>query len=268
MKLFLSWSGERSRRVAELIGEWISGVIQQIDPWISSEMDRGAIWFSEIGSAINTVSNGVVCLTRENLTAPWILFEAGALARNFGSNRVCTFLIDVKPKDISDPLAQFNHTFSTRDSMFQLAKTLNERLNEGKLADAKLQKEFDLHWDLFESGFQEIITETREGEKPPKKSEREILNDIADMLQSVNRKVNLLADLPFVRSGENYFRTTIRKDALDARSDLWRRVLQKQMLDYLRNQDPQEQPEIHRTEILGIQSSEETDTKNNPDDKT
>lgn len=195
MKLFLSWSGERSRRVAELIGDWISGVIQQIEPWISSEMDRGTVWFPEIGKALDSVDNGIVCLTRENLTAPWILFEAGALARNFGSNRVCTFLIDVNPSDVSDPLAQFNHTIPDQKSMLQLAKTLNERLNEGKLSDEKLQKEFDLHWNLFESGFAKIMEETQEGKKPPKKSEQEILRDLVDSVQRLERRMQTALDV-------------------------------------------------------------------------
>lgn len=195
MKLFFSWSGERSHKVAELIGEWISGVIQQIEPWISSEMDRGAVWFSEIGKALDSVNNGIVCLTRENLTAPWILFEAGALARNFGSNRVCTFLIDVNPSDISDPLAQFNHTIPNKESLFQLAKTLNERLEGTKLSDEKLQKEFDLHWNLFESGFAKIMEETQEGKKPPKKSEQEILRDLVDSVQRLERRMQTALDV-------------------------------------------------------------------------
>lgn len=264
MKLFLSWSGERSHRVAELIGEWISGVIQKIRPWISSEVDRGTIWFSEIGAALNEVHDGIVCLTRENLNAPWILFEAGALARNFGSNRVCTFLIDVQAKDVSEPLSQFNHTLPTKESMLQLAKTLNERLNEDKLSDAKLKREFDLHWDLFESEFRKILEETKEGEKkPPRKGDHEILNDIVTMLQSVNRKVNLLAELPFMQQGGANFHATMRDDV---RNDIRTRVARQQVLEYLRNHSFEEQPRISHRENLGEPNAEEIDTQKEPDD--
>lgn len=193
---------------------------------------RGSIWFSEIGAAINSVNNGIVCLTKENLTAPWILFEAGALARNFGSNRVCTFLIDVKPKDVSDPLAQFNHTLPTKESMFQLVKTLNERLEGSKLSDTMLQREFDLNWNLFESEFQKIMTETREGEKPPEKSEREILNDIVDLLQGVNRKVNAFADLPFMLQREYDFYFPRKKVTFD---EAQRLATAKRLFDLLQN---------------------------------
>jgi hypothetical protein len=36
---------------------------------------------------------GIVCLTAENLTAPWIMFESGALAKKLGKTRLGPVLI-------------------------------------------------------------------------------------------------------------------------------------------------------------------------------
>ena len=36
MKIFISWSGERSQKIAELFKDWIQCVIQAAKPWISS----------------------------------------------------------------------------------------------------------------------------------------------------------------------------------------------------------------------------------------
>ncbi|HHQ6082069.1 TPA: TIR domain-containing protein, partial [Enterobacter hormaechei subsp. steigerwaltii] len=111
MKVFISWSGQRSKVVAEIFSDWLKCVIQASQPWISTrDIDRGAIWFSEINDKLKDVSVGVVCLTQENKNKPWILFETGALAKGLTTNRVCTFLIDLNPEDLQDPLAQFNHT--------------------------------------------------------------------------------------------------------------------------------------------------------------
>ena len=89
MRVFLSWSGERSRRVAELLDDWLQCVIQAADPWMSSkDIDRGALWFSEITDQLANTAIGVVCLTKENKNKPWILFESGALAKGISSNRV------------------------------------------------------------------------------------------------------------------------------------------------------------------------------------
>jgi hypothetical protein len=49
MKIFVSWSGKRSKAVAELMSDWLKCVIQASQPWISTrDIDRGAIWFSGI----------------------------------------------------------------------------------------------------------------------------------------------------------------------------------------------------------------------------
>ena len=42
MKVFISWSGERSRKVAELLDEWLQCVIQAVKPFMSSKgIERG-----------------------------------------------------------------------------------------------------------------------------------------------------------------------------------------------------------------------------------
>ena len=106
MKVFLSWSGPRSKAVAELLNDWLRCVLQACKPWISSrDIDRGALWFSEISGQLSDTGIGIVCLTSDNKSKPWILFEAGALAKGLSHVRVCTLLIDLKPSDIEDSLA-------------------------------------------------------------------------------------------------------------------------------------------------------------------
>ena len=86
MKVFLSWSGERSKAVAELLNNWLCCVIQAARPWISTrDIDRGALWFSEINEQLQDTSVGIICLTQENKNKPWILFEAGALTKGLST---------------------------------------------------------------------------------------------------------------------------------------------------------------------------------------
>ena len=82
MKVFISWSGERSRSIAEALREWLPDVIQAVKPWLSAEdIDKGARWSSDLAHELEDAHVGVICLTPENLEEPWIHFEAGALSK-------------------------------------------------------------------------------------------------------------------------------------------------------------------------------------------
>ena len=71
MKIFISWSGERSQKIAELFKDWIQCVIQAAKPWISShDVDRGALWYTEISKTLADSQFGILCLTPENKTEP------------------------------------------------------------------------------------------------------------------------------------------------------------------------------------------------------
>ena len=170
MKVFLSWSGERSKQVALLLNNWLCCVIQAARPWISSkDIDRGSLWFSEINDQLKDTSVGIICLTQENKNRPWILFEAGALAKGLSTARVCTLLIDLEPKDIEDPLAQFNHTFPKKENMIELVRTLNNSLGSNGLDPRVLDQVFDTYWPQFEEGFTSIIESTQPQDKTQSK---------------------------------------------------------------------------------------------------
>ncbi|MCW2484826.1 toll-Interleukin receptor [Candidatus Symbiopectobacterium sp. NZEC127] len=191
VKLFLSWSGERSRKVAELLDEWVQCVIQACEPWMSSKnIDRGALWFTEISSQLHTSTIGVICLTKENREKPWILFEAGALAKGLSSNRVCTFLIDLEPTDVGNPLAQFNHTLPTKDGIYSLISTVNSSLGELRLKDQVIESVFETYWPQFESKFQDILSFTDDNtSSTPVRTENDMLSEILQTMRNIDRRV-------------------------------------------------------------------------------
>jgi hypothetical protein len=190
MKVFISWSGDRSRKVAELLDDWIQCVIQAVNPWMSSkDIDRGALWFTEITDQLSNTSIGVVCLTKENKNKPWILFESGALAKGLTSNRVCTFLIDLAPTDLENPLAQFNHTFPTRDSMWELVRTINLSLKEDALKESVLLKVYETYWPQFERDFREIIGTTEEAPVIEERKENDIILDVLSTVRMMEKRL-------------------------------------------------------------------------------
>lgn len=190
MKVFVSWSGQRSKVVAELISDWIKCVLQASQPWISTrDIDKGAIWFSEISDQLKDTAAGIVCLTQENKNKPWILFETGALAKGLSTNRVCTFLIDLQSSDIEDPLAQFNHTFPERTSMWGLICSLNSCLELHRLDERILRQVFDTYWPQFEQRFAAAIEETPQAANVEPRSEQSILAEILSNTRSLSNRV-------------------------------------------------------------------------------
>lgn len=194
MKVFISWSGNRSKDVAILLSDWIKCVIQATRPWISTrDIDRGALWFTEIGDQLRDTSVGIVCLTQENKNKPWILFETGALAKGLSSNRVCTFLVDLKPEDLVDPLAQFNHTMPNKDSMWELVRTLNNSLADKGLDERVLEQVFSTYWGEFEKKFKELLKSLPPSEeKTESRTEKNLLAEILDNTRFLSNKIRIL----------------------------------------------------------------------------
>ena len=193
MKVFLSWSGNRSKEVANLLSDWLSCVIQAIRPWISTrDLDRGSLWFGEINDQLKDTTVGIICLTQENKTRPWILFEAGALAKGLSTSRVCTLLIDLEPRDIEDPLAQFSHTLPSKESIHALVKTLNNALGATGLDMRVLDQVFETYWQQFSDRFAAILEETKSTEPTKPRPKEDMLGEILEHTRLMSSRIRRL----------------------------------------------------------------------------
>ena len=110
LKVFICWSKDRSKAVAEALRDWLPNVFQSVDPFLSaSDIDKGSKWRQIVSGELGRSNFGIICLTPENLESPWLLFEAGALSK-MEESRTWTYLYGVKYEDVKDPLSQFQHT--------------------------------------------------------------------------------------------------------------------------------------------------------------
>lgn len=190
MDVFISWSGKKSKDVAELIKEWLRCVIQATRPWISSsDIEPGSFWSKEIQEKLDKTSFGIVCLTKENLNKPWILFESGALAKGINASRLFTLLIDLTHTDIEPPLSQFQHTSLDRESLQKLMSTINNHLKDHKLDDKVFKDAFDAHWDRNNKNLQAILTKHPETDDGGMRSDSEILAEILENTRSTQARL-------------------------------------------------------------------------------
>lgn len=193
MKIFLSWSGERSQKVAQLLDEWLSCVMQTCTPWISTKgIESGSIWFNEIQSQLQDTSTGIVCLTPENKNNPWILFEAGALTKGLSDSRVCTLLIGLTPSDVTGPLAQLNHTVINKVSIYNLFRTVNSRLS-APLEEKIFDRAFNTYWDEFSKQLLNIEQlQPDDAPEPDKRTGEDMLGEVLELTRHLSNRVNSL----------------------------------------------------------------------------
>jgi hypothetical protein len=99
MLVFISWSGLRSKHVAEALEDWLAQVIQAVEPWISQDIDKGSRWGAEIADRLERSKVGIICLTKNNLNSKWIHYEAGALSKAMLQNSLSAIIV---PHVLSD----------------------------------------------------------------------------------------------------------------------------------------------------------------------
>lgn len=203
MLVFFSWSGSRSKAIAEVLSSWLGQVIQAADPWLSQDISKGTRWSSEVSSRLEKSRVGVVCLTPDNVHADWILFEAGALSKTKDA-QVCTFLTDLKPTAVEDPLAQFQHTQNDKTDVKRLVETVNEavaKAGEKSLASSTLNDVFETYWPRLEAALKQIPASKGSSEQPFR-SDREILEEILEVVrrQARPQNVNSIVDAMFSKA--------------------------------------------------------------------
>ncbi|MFC1604866.1 SUMF1/EgtB/PvdO family nonheme iron enzyme [Planctomycetota bacterium] len=215
MRIFISWSGQRSREIAKALRSWLPDVINAIEPWVSSEdIKPGKRWNSEVTTALDATTIGIFCLTPENISSPWVLFEAGALAKSVKNQKssVIPFLIPgLKITAIAGPLQQFQAVSAgDKASILKMMRQLNatlETVGEVPLEAGRLQRIFERWWPDLEAAVARVVTQ------PAEQKLGEFEDDLKDMVfvpcmthivgTTESKLQKLLADYPGI--WEKYF---------------------------------------------------------------
>lgn len=161
MRIFVSWSGERSRRLALALQDWLPYAIHSIrreDIWVSDrDIEAGQAWSRVLGDVLSETGIGLLCLTHENRHAPWIHFEAGALAKHLVTAKVIPLLFGMQPKDlVGSPLSQFQAVRLVEQDLPRLLRSLSAELGGGSLPEAVLERSFRQNWPDLAARLQEI----------------------------------------------------------------------------------------------------------------
>lgn len=197
MNVFLSWSGELSHQVAVAFKEWLPQVIQSVIPYVSSEdIEKGTRWSLELAQEIENSRYGVICVTKENVSQPWLNFEAGALSRSIEktairpfSSAVSPFLFDLQSSELEGPLTQFQYVKNERSEIAKLVTSINSKLEPTPLKPDMIDKAFEKWWPDLEYKLAAIAAKgaAKEEPKADDKQVEDILTDLLDLVRAQQR---------------------------------------------------------------------------------
>jgi hypothetical protein len=186
VKVFISWSGEQSKRIAEALREWLPLVVQACkNRTYMSDRDNeaGVLWGENLSSELEASNFGIICLTPSNLKAPWIHFEAGALSKTVVKARVVPLLYGLHPPDVGLPLSRFMMKQLDDNGIFDLIKSMNSALDESQRLDQmELAKLFGGMLPLLKAELAGVPA----AEEPEPRSERELLEEVLELLRATS----------------------------------------------------------------------------------
>lgn len=157
MKVFISWSGDLSHKVARVLRDWIPLVIQAVDPYLSSDIKKGERWFLDISKMLDQTSYGIICVVPGNVGEPWLNFEAGALSKSLNGSRVSPFLFGLTTSVLEGPLTQFQATIFDKEDLKKLVQSINDAFQSKPLSEEKLAKQFEALWGRLEGELNALL---------------------------------------------------------------------------------------------------------------
>jgi len=190
MKVFISWSGDRSKQLAEVIHWWLQHVLQFTKPFFSPEdIGKGRRWTNEISKELGESKIGIIAMTEENLTSPWIMFEAGAIAKVVDESLVCPIVFGIKTTDLVGPLRDFQAIAFNKAEVRKLLVTINKAAKEPALPERSLDEQFDKWWPDLEQKVEAIMSTQPQTE--PQRTERDLLEEAVSNTRTILREVQI-----------------------------------------------------------------------------
>jgi len=187
MKVFICWSGERSQAVAQSLRDWMPLVLHFVQPWLSEvDISAGERWTQSVAKELETTNFGIICLTRENIASPWILFEAGSLAKSFQDSKVIPLLLDLEFSEISGPLAQFQAKKIDKNGINEMMQSINQAEPQ-PIPEIRTKELFEALWPKLEK--QLSLVPKKATTQKPSRPQHEILEELVASVRSLDSRI-------------------------------------------------------------------------------
>lgn len=187
MKVFISWSGERSKAYAETLQYWISIILPQVDPWVSSKnITSGQDWHRRITTELGHSRFGITCITPDNQQKPWVNFEAGAISKHVDAKDgvlVPLLFGFEKASDFTGPLSHFQARLATPAEIRALMHDINNASDAPRPPDV-LDDAMTDSWTRLNRRLQ-VVEDEHGQEKAAPRPDSEVLEEALDLLRGL-----------------------------------------------------------------------------------
>ena len=190
-KVFISWSGALSMRVASVWHDLVKELFDVVEPFMSEQnIGAGERGLPKIASELSGSSFGIIVVTQENQKSQWLNYEAGALSKDLEDQtvRVAPSLVDFERKnDVTGPLGQFQASLLDKGGVEYI---LTEIAKVVGADGASIAKRFHNAWSEYEGRFAEAKAEGAGQPPNARRSSDEMLDEILTMVRDMARTAN------------------------------------------------------------------------------
>ena len=199
MRVFVSWSGDDSKGVAEVLRKYLPMLIQGTEVFMSEhDIASGARWRSEVAKELSQCNFGICCLTPSNLTASWLLFEAGALTKLDGGRVCCLLLRGLTPASVTGPLLEFQNRVFTKAEFRQLLADVNAA-TEKPIPDKTLELLFAKFWPDISDDVNNELAKSEPSVAPPRRSTQDLLEEVLSRVRNLEADTAKRSQMAAVR---------------------------------------------------------------------
>jgi hypothetical protein len=184
VKIFISWSGETSKQVA-LVLDHILPAATNAETFMSDQsIGTGTAWQARLNDELAGTNFGIACLTPDNLTAPWLHYEAGALGKLVGDGaRLVPFLFEVERSSVQGGLAGFNNCrASEREDLKKLFRAIDEASDGATLTESQLETRTGTWWPALSERLGDVHEPSKAKSQP--RETHEILEEILALVRA------------------------------------------------------------------------------------
>jgi hypothetical protein len=161
MKIYFSWAGATSYRVALSLRELINAIFPRLELWVpDADIQDGARWSSDLFQYLDQSVIGVICLDPSNSLNRWLQFEAGAIAKSLPPEKIRVLRFGLNQDHIQGPLTQFDSIGTDKTDILSFMELIRTSIEQFTISYMELRANLDINWSNFEGKLAKLDVES------------------------------------------------------------------------------------------------------------